>query len=67
LGFPRQYGPLIEHAVEDAILHADARRLAVARVIGPPMWAGFRRHHVRLDGCWEYRRKRYLIWRAAAL
>jgi hypothetical protein len=69
LGFPHQYEPLdatIEHAVEDAILHADARRRAVGRVF-PQMWADFRRHHDELDGRGKYRRIRYRIWRAAAL
>ena len=70
LGFPRRYDPLeaeIEHAVEDAILHA-----IDADWPWPPgsisaMWAAFRKHHVALGGRWKYRRKRFLIWRAAAL
>jgi hypothetical protein len=69
LGFPRRYAPLdaaIEHAVEDAILRADARRLAVGRAL-PMIWADFRRHHDELDGRGKYRRLRYRIWRAAAL
>ena len=72
LGFPRRYGPLeaaIEHAVEDAILHVDRRRLAVAGALAalPQMWAVLCKHHIALDDCWKYRRKRYLLWRAAAL
>jgi len=31
------------------------------------MWATFRRHHENLEGCYGYRRIRYLTWRAAAL
>jgi len=72
LGFPRRHDPLeaeIEHAVEDAIRHADARRLAVARALAfsSCMWSAFRERHTELDERWDYRRNRYLIWRAAAL
>ncbi len=72
LGFPRQYDPLeaeIEHGVEDAILHADRCRLAIADALAafPQMWAAFRKHHIALDDRWKYRRRRFLIWRAAAL
>jgi hypothetical protein len=69
LGFPRQHGPLdaeVEHAAENAILEADARRLAVSRTL-PDIWQDFRKHHVELDGRGKYRRMRYRIWRAAAL
>ena len=41
--------------------------IADALVAFPQMWAAFRKHHIALDGSWKYRRKRFLIWRAAAL
>jgi hypothetical protein len=47
------------------IEHVDARRIAVASVL--PIWDSFRRRHDDLDGCPKYRRRRYLIWRAAAM
>jgi hypothetical protein len=31
------------------------------------IWAGFRERHTELEDRWKYRRKRYLLWRAAAL
>jgi hypothetical protein len=70
---PPPPGPLeaqVEHDVETAIKHADERRLSVWRgltLAGIPIWEGFRKLHTELDDCWKYRRKRYLLWRAAAL
>lgn len=65
----RRIGPLdagIERKVEDLIQAADARRLDVIFGHGP-MWAMFRAHHEALEERGKYRRRRYMIWRAAAL
>jgi hypothetical protein len=72
LSFPRGYGPLdagIERWIEDTCRAADKRRLAVAKATEcfPQMWAAFRHRHDELDDCYECRRKRWLLWRCAAL
>jgi hypothetical protein len=55
--------------VEDVCRHADRWRLAVAPATPrfAAAWATFRHHHEQLDDCYKYRRKRWLIWRGAAL
>jgi hypothetical protein len=65
-------GPLeypIEADIEDAIRGTDQLRLSIVPTTKhfAEMWTTFRRHHETLDDIYEYRRKRYLIWRAAAL
>jgi hypothetical protein len=59
----------IENDIEDAIRAADQLRLSVVPTTEHfiEMWVMFRKHHEDLDNAYEYRRKRYLTWRAAAL
>jgi hypothetical protein len=71
LRFPR-HGPLdaeIERHIEELCQAADERRLAIVPTTKrfAEMWATFRRHHEGLEDCWKYRRRRWLVWRAAAL
>jgi hypothetical protein len=51
-------------------IHA-ADRLRLATVLQTKtfieQWATFRKHHQDLDGGGKYCRKRYMVWRAAAL
>jgi hypothetical protein len=70
----RGYSPLsswIEAQVDDAIRAADTRRLAIDATTRTKhfdvLWKRFRHHHEALDGCYDYRRLRYCVWRAAAL
>jgi hypothetical protein len=62
-------GYWIEDDIEDAIRATDQLRLTVVPTTKhfTEMWATFRSHHVALDDGYKYRRKRYLVWRAAAL
>jgi hypothetical protein len=64
----RHYGQL-EHDIEEACRAADGLRLAIAPATKrfAEMWATFRRHHEQLDGSYKFRRRRGLVWRAAAL
>ncbi len=61
----------IEHRINDAILAADARRLAIDPTAKTnhfaAMWEHFRHHHVVLDGALYRRCLRYCAWRFAAL
>ena len=72
LCFPR-HGPLdiwIERRiVEDICRAADKLRLTVTPTTArfEAMWARFSHHHNRLEESYEYRRKRWLVWRASAL
>jgi hypothetical protein len=72
LRYPR-HGPLdswIErYIIEDICRAADKLRLTVkpATQRFTATWATFRKHHETLDDNYEYRRKRWLVWRAAAL
>jgi hypothetical protein len=68
----RGHGPLdatLEAAITATIEVADAAR----REMQPStphfdiMWQRFRQHHERLDDGADWRRRRYLVWRAAAL
>ena len=68
----RNYGPLdlwVERKVDELIERADRVRLSIVPETDHvrAMWATFRRHHQNLEDNWEYRRTRYLTWRAAAL
>jgi|HubBroStandDraft_6_1064221.scaffolds.fasta_scaffold1210126_3 hypothetical protein len=69
--FPR-YKPLeaqIECQVETLIRAADVRRLAVepTTLRFTQIWATFRRHHEALEGRGKHRRRRFHVWRVAAL
>jgi hypothetical protein len=69
---PQGYHPLeawIEYDIENAIEAADQLRLTVTPTTEhfAAIWARFRRQHEELDDCGDYRRNRYLVWRAAAL
>jgi hypothetical protein len=72
LCFP-QHGPLdtwIERRiVEDVCRAADRLRLSVTPATArfEATWARFCHHHNTLDESYEYRRKRWLVWRASAL
>jgi hypothetical protein len=59
----------IEDDIEEAIRAADQLRLSTVPTTKhfTEIWATFRHHHEQLDDNYEYRRKRYLTWRAAAL
>ncbi len=71
LRFPHE-GPLqawLENDIESAIRTADALRLATVPHTDTftKQWHTFRRHHEELDCGGKYRRRRTMIWRAAAL
>jgi hypothetical protein len=69
--FPRE-GPLHGHSendIKDAITATDALRLTTTPTTNTfaPQWATFRRQHCELDESSKYRRRRYMVWRGAAL
>jgi hypothetical protein len=59
----------IEQDLEQLVRAADRQRLHVEPVTERfgRMWATFRQHHVCLDERGKYRRRRWMVWRAAAL
>jgi hypothetical protein len=66
------HGPFdawIEYDVDKLVNRADRVRLSIVPETKrfTDMWAAFRRHHENLEDNYEYRRTRYLTWRAAAL
>jgi hypothetical protein len=65
-------GPLqadIERDIEAVIRVADQLRLSVVPKTErfAAQWQTFRKHHEELDSGGKYRRRRYMVWRAAAL
>ena len=69
--FPHE-GPLhdwLEQDIKDVIHAADQLRLATVPQTQTftKQWATFRKHHQDLDAGGKYCRKRYMVWRAAAL
>lgn len=59
----------LESAVDELMAAGDRRRLSTTPTTEKfaALWATFRKHHEELEECWDYRRKRWLIWRACAL
>lgn len=71
--FPnRQAGPheaWIEHDIARLVRRADELRLGIEPTTKrfAAMWSRFRQHHEELEGRGKYLRKRWMIWRGAAL
>jgi hypothetical protein len=66
---PQPAADPLEAIIADTIAKADAARLRLqpgtARF--DEMWTRFRWHHLQLEDGTDYRKRRYLVWRAAAL